>query len=271
MMPQNIYHRVTRPVVVGRSRAIICASEKGRSFFVDQGTEPRKIFVANIVPAWSRPADIPGFAQRRHDLVWCGWVNDERKNWPFFVSLVLELKRRLPALSVRIIADSPSKPKELDQLSGAEVAFEYSPHIPPDEISSVFTTARVLALPSKSDAWGLVCNEAMQCGTPCIVSPFVGAAGELVVDDACGLVRPLEVEQWAAAISLLISDPVRWSGMSDAAMQAASQYSLNQSARRYVDGLNFAAARHPGRCARDGLGCEIGRRSASPPSCGPSL
>jgi glycosyltransferase involved in cell wall biosynthesis len=245
MMPQSIYHRVTRPVVVSRSRAIICASEKGRGFFVDQGTDPRKIFVANIVPAWSGPADIPGFAQRRHDLLWCGRVNDERKNWPFFVSLVLELKRRLPALSVRIIADSPSKPKELDQLSGAEVAFEYSPHIPPDEISSVFTTARVLALPSKSDAWGLVCNEAMQCGTPCIVSPFVGAAGELVVDDACGLVRPLEVEQWAAAISLLISDPVRWSGMSDAAMQAASQYSLNQSARRYVDGLNFAAAGLP--------------------------
>lgn len=245
VMPQSIYHRLIRPVVVGRSRAIICSSEKGRSFFVDQGEDPGKTFVANIVPAWSGPADIPGFAQRRHDLLWCSRVNVEWKNWLFFVSLVLELKRRLPALSVRIIGDSPSKPKELDQLSAAGVAFEYSPHIPPDEISSVFADARVLALPSTSEAWGLVCNEAMQCGTPCIVSPFVGVADELVVDGACGLVRPLEVEQWAAAISLLMGDPVRWSGMSHAAVEAASRYSLDRSAREYVDGLNFAAAGLP--------------------------
>jgi glycosyltransferase involved in cell wall biosynthesis len=245
MMPQGILHRVTRPLVVGRCRSIICASQKGRDFFLQQGSDPGRIFVANIVPAWSGPGDIPGFALRRYDLLWCGRVNDERKNWPFFVRLVLELKRRVPALSVRIIADSPSPPKELDQLSAAKVAFEYSPHIPPDEISSVFTAARVLALPSKSDAWGLVCNEAMQCGTPCIVSPFVGAAGELVLDEACGFVRPLQVEQWAAAISLLISDPARWSAMSRAGVQATSQFSLDRSAQRYVEGLNFAAAGLP--------------------------
>jgi glycosyltransferase involved in cell wall biosynthesis len=245
MMPQSIFHRVTRPLVVGRCQAIICASEKGRDFFLQQGSDPGRIFVANIVPAWNGPGEIPGFALRRYDLLWCGRVNDERKNWPFFVSLVLELKRRVPALSVRIIADSPSPPEELDQLSAANVAFEYSPHIPPDEMSSVFTAARVLALPSKSDAWGLVCNEAMQCGTPCIISPFVGAAGELVVDEAGGVVCPLEVEQWAAAISLLISDPVRWSAMSRAGVQAASQFSLDQSARGYVEGLNLAAAGLP--------------------------
>jgi glycosyltransferase involved in cell wall biosynthesis len=91
----------------------------------------------------------------------------------------------------------------------------------------------------------LVCNEAMQCGTPCIVSPFVGAAGELVVDEACGLVRPLAVEQWADAISRLIGDPVRWSTMSRAGVQAAAQFSLDRSARRYVEGLNFAAAGLP--------------------------
>ena len=203
-MPQTIYHRVVRRAVISRFRAAICASERGRAFFVDEGADPEKIFVANIVPAWSGPAEIPGFVERRYDLLWCGRVDAERKNWPFFVSLVLELKRRLPTLSVRIIADSPSKPKALEQLSAAAVAFDYSSYISPDEISSVFTTARVLALPSTSDPWGLVCNEAMQCGTPCIVSPFVGAADELVIDDACGWVRPLEVEQWATAISQLI-------------------------------------------------------------------
>jgi glycosyltransferase involved in cell wall biosynthesis len=241
VMPQSIYHRVMRPAVVGRSRAVICSSEKGREFFVNEGTDPEKIFVSNLVPSWGGPAEVPGFAQRRHDLLWCARVTAERKNWPFFVSLVLELKRRVPALSVRIVGDSSARPEELDRFARAEVAFEYSPYIPPDRISSVFTDARVLVLPSTLDAWGLVCNEAMQCGTPCIVSPFVGAADELVVDGTSGLVRSLDLDQWATAISSVIGDRARWTAMSSAAVQKASEYSLDRSARSYIDGLNFAA------------------------------
>ncbi|MFL9829207.1 glycosyltransferase, partial [Rhodoplanes sp. SY1] len=158
MMPRSIYHRIARPMILARARAIICASEKGREFFLQQGARPDRIFVANIVPAWKGPTEIPGLDRRPYDLLWCGRVHDERKNWPFFVALVLELKRRIPSISVRIVADSPTRPVEIDQLSAAGVDLEYSPHVSPDEISSIFATARVLALPSRQDAWGLVCN-----------------------------------------------------------------------------------------------------------------
>ena len=242
MMPQSVLHRLARPAVVGRSQAVICASEKGRSFFLEHGTDAAKIFVANIVPAWAGPGSTPKFEQRRHDLVWCGRVHDERKNWPFFVALVLALKRRFAGLSVRIIADSPARPRELDQLASADIAFEYTPHIAPHEIASAFMSARILALPSRQDAWGLVCNEAMQCGTPCIVSPFTGVAGELVVDGISGLVRPLDIGDWVGAMLPLITDPARWSAMSKAAAHAASHYTLDRSAGKYVEGLSFAAA-----------------------------
>ncbi len=44
----------------------------------------------------------------------------------------------------------------------------------------------VLVLPSKSEPWGLVVNEAMVCGMPVIVSDTCGCAGDLVQDGLNG-------------------------------------------------------------------------------------
>jgi glycosyltransferase involved in cell wall biosynthesis len=236
-MPQSVFHRVMRPTVIGHSQAVICSSEKGRQFFLQQGVEPTKIFISSLVPAWSGPSSTPGFDQRRYNLLWCARIHDTKKNWPFFVDVVLELKRRHAGITVRIVADSAAVPPELERLAAAKVAVEYTPHVAPQEMSSVFLNARVLALPSKPEPWGLVCNESMQCGTPCVVSPFTGVAGELVVDEATGLVRQLDVDQWAAAISRLITDEAYWRTTSEAAMRIASQYTLDRSASKYMEAL----------------------------------
>lgn len=90
-------------------------------------------------------------------------------------------------------------------------------------------------------SWGLVCNEAMQCGTPCVVSPFTGAAGELVIDGVSGFVLDLDVIRWADTISTVLADRAAWAAISDAAVTAVAPYSLERSARKYAEGLNFAA------------------------------
>jgi glycosyltransferase involved in cell wall biosynthesis len=241
LMPQSFYHRVVRPLVVNGSAAIICASEKGRQFFLEEGVEPQRIFVASIVPLWDGPRERLDFDQRSYDVLWCGRVCVEWKNWPFFVALAIELHKRLPEIRIRIVGDSRSPPETLACLSAAGVNFEYTAYVPPEEIASVFAAARLLAVPSRHEAWGLVCNEAMQCGTPCAVSPLTGAAGELVIDGVSGFVLDLDVIRWANTISTVLADRAAWSAMSDAAVTAVARYSLERSAREYAEGLNFAA------------------------------
>ncbi|MDZ7907834.1 MAG: glycosyltransferase, partial [Gemmobacter sp.] len=48
------------------------------------------------------------------------------------------------------------------------------------------TLADVLVLPSKSEPWGLVVNEAMICGLPVVVSDKCGSAIDLVQDGKTG-------------------------------------------------------------------------------------
>jgi glycosyltransferase involved in cell wall biosynthesis len=43
--------------------------------------------------------------------------------------------------------------------------------------------ADCVALPSQSETWGLIVNEALAVGTPCVVSDRVGCAPDLIRDD----------------------------------------------------------------------------------------
>ena len=51
-----------------------------------------------------------------------------------------------------------------------------------------FKSADVFILPSTYDTWGLVVNEAMHFGLPCIVSDMVGSRHDLIKSGETGLV-----------------------------------------------------------------------------------
>jgi glycosyltransferase involved in cell wall biosynthesis len=76
------------------------------------------------------------------------------------------------------------------------------------EIASAYACADMLALPSLSETWGLVVNEAMNFGLPVVVSDRVGSATDLVRDGATGFVvdhrSPAEL---ADRLALLVDDP----------------------------------------------------------------
>ena len=54
------------------------------------------------------------------------------------------------------------------------------------EMAGAYALADVLAVPSATETWGLVVNEAMACGLPAAVSDAVGCAPDLVDDGRTG-------------------------------------------------------------------------------------
>ncbi len=59
-----------------------------------------------------------------------------------------------------------------------------------DEVLEIMTQSDVLALPSLSEAFGLVVTEALACGLPVIITPNVGA-GDLIEDGREGFIVPI--------------------------------------------------------------------------------
>lgn len=75
-----------------------------------------------------------------------------------------------------------------------------------DNIGNFYAIADVLVLPSSSETWGIVVNEAMCFGLPIIVSDQVGAAVDLVKNRYNGFVFPVgDTGKLVSALNALIS------------------------------------------------------------------
>jgi glycosyltransferase involved in cell wall biosynthesis len=71
----------------------------------------------------------------------------------------------------------------------------------------VYALADVLVLPTFSDPWGLVVNEAFACGVPAVVSNVAGACDDLIIEGETGFaVKPGDPAELAGRILRLLSD-----------------------------------------------------------------
>lgn len=93
--------------------------------------------------------------------------------------------------------------------------------VPQSRIGVVYRAADMFVLASlENETWGLVVNEAMASGLPCIVTDAVGCANDLIVSTGAGVVVPTsDTRALADAIAQLAND-------ADKRMTAAAQARL---------------------------------------------
>jgi glycosyltransferase involved in cell wall biosynthesis len=95
-----------------------------------------------------------------------------------------------------------------------------------EQLSSYYALAEVLVLPTYSDPWGLVVNEAMACGLPVIVSKVAGCAADLVRENSNGLLTlPRDESSLVAAMTKIASHPELRNFMSGNSSRYISHYS----------------------------------------------
>jgi 1,2-diacylglycerol 3-alpha-glucosyltransferase len=107
-----------------------------------------------------------------------------------------------------------------------------------EDLAALYTLAEVLVLPTHSDPWGLVVNEAMACGLPIIVSSVAGCSADLVENGWNGYVVPLQdSEKLSAAIDSLVRHPKLRQQMSARSLERIRNFSPEACA----EGLAAAA------------------------------
>lgn len=93
----------------------------------------------------------------------------------------------------------------------------------PEALPAWFAQADVFVLPSRHDGWGVVINQAIGAGLPCIVSNAAGAS-ELITDGTHGQVVPAgDINALAQAMTTLAASPELRSQQSAAASQLAHE------------------------------------------------
>ena len=120
----------------------------------------------------------------------------------------LDLKLR-EELGLVIAGDGPVR-LELQQLAAgvAPGKIVFAGFIHREELGIYYGLAETLVLPTYTDTWGMVVNEAMACGLPVIVSALAGCTPELIQNGWNGiLIEPKDVDGLCSAMERLGEDP----------------------------------------------------------------
>lgn len=219
-------HRWMRRSLIPRARLGIGASRNSLLLLQSYGLAAERTRDVPIVCPWPAPAEVPGFDERPFDVLFCGAIEEQRKGAQFLADVVLAAHGAGRTLRVRFAGDGPLRTAIQSQLEAAGVPAQFDGYVQPAQLPEIYASAKVFAFPSRGDPWGLVVNEAMQCGTPVVGSPHGVSSLELVAPYDGGNVLPLEVPAWRDAILRLLDDRAYWQHCHAARVRAATRLSL---------------------------------------------
>lgn len=163
----------------------------------------------------------------------------EEKNLPTLLKAYKEVRKRSTnPWGLFLVGDGPVRPKleELIRVEKIDGVF-FSGGVPWFDVPLWLAKSSVLILPSYSEPWGLVVNEALVCGRPVIVSEKCGCVKDLVIPGKTGhTFAPDNVGELIKHMLYFMSIPEsEYNAFSLAGKAVVSQFAASKVAGEMVD------------------------------------
>lgn len=201
--PRTLLKRAVKaliyPWVIHQFDACLYVGQRNREYLEHYGAPADRLFFAPHCV--DTRAFASGAAAVDRDAVRAAWGLKPPHQAVLFAGKLLGLKR--PADLVRAVAqlrvqgqqavlvwagDGPDRGALQALGESLKVPMVFLGFCNQTKLPGVYRAVDVLALPSESETWGLVVNEAMSCGTPCVVSVACGCAPDMIVPGVSGTV-----------------------------------------------------------------------------------
>jgi len=142
----------------------------------------------------------------------------------------------LPDVGLLVVGDGPERPALAGTCEERQIARVYFEGFRQRaEIPLYYALADLLVVPTYSDTWGLVVNEAFACGVPAVVSRAAGACDDLIVEGETGFaVEPGNVGELADKVLRLLKDEALRARMSGNCRRLMQKYSAEACAHGLV-------------------------------------
>ncbi|MBC7490257.1 MAG: glycosyltransferase family 4 protein [Glaciimonas sp.] len=172
--------------------------ERAKSYLVAYGVQPQKVYKRcqaaalpfNYTPARAFQQRIQlGPAPSAPRFLYVGRLSPE-KSLELMLRAFWKVKETLPCVILVLVGSGPQR-QELEDLSrflGLSESVFFMGSMDSDALADEYSRASCLVLPSYSEPWGLVVNEALSYGCPVVVSSRCGCVPELVVNRSTGFV-----------------------------------------------------------------------------------
>ena len=193
-------HELLKRLLVPRIDGFLVPGTAARDYLRHLGVPEQRITIA---PNAVDPTIFGGHPRTRSDGI-CRVIAVARlspeKGLDVLVRAVADLPLEL------VIAGTGPEEGRLRELAGPNVTF--LGNIARDELPSLYANADVAVVPSRSDTWGMVLNEAALAGLPIVATEAAGAAYDVLEHDGNGFrVPPDDVAALRIAVLRLVESP----------------------------------------------------------------
>ncbi|WP_207004561.1 glycosyltransferase family 4 protein [Trinickia mobilis] len=169
--------------------------ERSRDYLMSLGAKKEKIFIpcqaAAMPRSFSPERALEERVHYRSDhkpvFLYVGRLSEE-KGIGTLLDAFAGIRARLPGATLRIVGTGPMGDALRAKVTGLglEEVVYFVGSLQDEPLSREYYGATCLVLPSYSEPWGLVVNEALSHGCPAVVSESCGCVPELVVEGESG-------------------------------------------------------------------------------------
>ncbi len=206
--------------IVGLADGFFCYGTRAADYMLGFGIRPGQILlrrnaVDNDTIRQHYERALPDRTERlaelglpRYNLIYVGRLIDRLKNLTTLIQAFRTVKSAIPKAAdwgLLLVGDGEDKAR-LETLAQDLPHLRFVSGQSWQQVPNYLALSDTLVLPSYSEPWGLVVNEAMACGLPVLVSDRCGCAPDLVDPAVNGfLFDPYQPDQLVDALTQIIS------------------------------------------------------------------
>jgi glycosyltransferase involved in cell wall biosynthesis len=253
--PRSLAKRLAKEAVyrafIPRFDAYLVVGARARAYYLHYGADPSRMFFAphfvdneffaerasTLRPERADLREGYGLQPTSRVFLFAGKFTSVKRPLDF-VEALAALSQRVPGVEGMMVGAGPLGPEVEAAIARTGAPVRTLGFFNQSDMPRAYAAADVLVLPSATETWGLVVNEAMACGLPAVVSDEVGCAPDLIEEGETGEVYSMgDVNALASAMerALLLISSHR---VSQALAAKTAAYSLEVAAEGVVGALD---------------------------------
>lgn len=237
--------------------AFLVVGRRNREFYLEYGIRPERLFACPHCVDNERFGRSADAARARREELRARWSVPPAavcalfagklqpvKNLDGLLAALEKARVRAPGLHLLIAGEGAERARLEATARDRALPVSWTGFLNQSELPAAYAAADLLVLPSHSESWGLVVNEAMACGLPAIVSDAVGCAPDLVFEGETGwIVRCGDEVALADRLVEASSSPAELARRGAAARELVRErFSIERAADGTLEALASVAA-----------------------------
>lgn len=194
--PHSGWKAALKRAFFARCHAFFCYGERSREFLCQHGVPMERIFIRCQAAALPHDYDAEAALEARiaqaapssaPRFLYVGRLAPE-KSLDVLIDAFAAVRAERPGSRLVLVGSGPEGDSLVAKAGrlGLGDSVVFAGGMGPDELREEYLRATCLVLPSRSEPWGLVVNEALSYGCPAVVSLSCGCIPELVLDGETG-------------------------------------------------------------------------------------